>query len=102
MHKIRGWLSTLKAIHSSRLEYSNELTEEQKRRLEICSKCEFNSDNSYNMTIRDKVFLSLNKILNRFYGIRVMLSAMCTICGCQLMFLSTQEAPENKCRKKKW
>lgn len=102
MYKIKGWLNTLKAIHNSRKEYSGELTLEQKRRLEICSKCEFNSDNTKELTFFNKVFLKLNKVLNRFYGLRVLVTAMCTICGCQLVFLSTQVEIENKCKKKKW
>ncbi len=95
-------IKKLNAILNSRKEYKQELTQEQQRRLKICSKCPFNSDNNSKLTIKAKIFLFLNKTLNRFYGLRVTYNAICILCGCGLGFLTTQEEEENKCHIKRW
>ena len=101
MRQINFIINKIKAIHRSRKEFKEELTEEQKRRLEICKLCVHNSENNV-MGIRETIMLYLNKLLNRFYGLRVLVESVCMICGCQLVFITGQEDVENKCKLGKW
>jgi len=102
MLQIRSLLNTVKVIHYSRVNYKNDLTEEQKRRLNICKTCPYNSDNKKQYTIKQKIFIFLNKIVNKIYGLNVLVDAVCTVCGCGIVFMSTQEDEEQKCKLKKW
>lgn len=96
-------INKLKAIHRSRKEYKEELTDEQKRRLEICSMCSYNSDNYLEKgTIREKFYKLINKIINKFYGLKVEEDAVCLHCGCDIVFKTLAEDSENKCGLGKW
>lgn len=103
MTKWQSILNKITVPFKSRREYKEELTLEQERRLSICKKCPKNSDNSDGkMTIKSKVYLFLNKIFNRFYGLKVTIDAICMVCGCGIVFMTTQTEDENKCKLKKW
>lgn len=102
MRKLKSILNRLLLPFKSRKEYKEELTKEQIRRLNICNKCKYNSDNSNNLTLRNKIYLKLNSFLNKFYGLKVTLNAICMVCGCGLVFLTTQMEEENKCKLRKW
>ena len=95
-------LRKLKAAIQSRREYKKERTEEQKRRLEICKKCPFNSNNVKQLKNKDKVAIQFNKFLNFIFGVEVDDEAICTKCGCNLIHKSTQTEEELKCPEKKW
>lgn len=86
----------------SRLEHKETLTEEQTRRLEICRKCQFNSDNNKSLSMVEGIMYKANKILNFIMQVKVTEDSICTICTCNLIFKSSQEDPENMCPKKKW
>jgi len=86
----------------SRLEYSSELTDLQKKRLSICKRCEFNSDNDINHSVITSIMYIANKILNAIMFVKVTEDAICTVCTCNLIFKSSQEEPENMCPKGKW
>lgn len=86
----------------SRLEYKKILTEKQKARLAICKDCPLNSDNKEQLTLLDNFKLRLNKILNFLTSVSVDDNSICTSCGCNLIFKSSQEDPENMCPLKKW
>lgn len=103
MKNVQNILNKMLIPFKSRREYKEELTEEQKRRLDICSSCPFNSDISDgNMSLKNKIYLFLNKQLNRWYGLKLTIDAICLVCGCGIVFMSSQEAEENKCKLKKW
>lgn len=102
MRRIKNLWTKIKAIHTSRVEFREELTDRQIERLKICSMCKYNSDNSEKHSITTKIFIFLNRLLNEVYGLRVLIDAVCTVCGCQIVHLTTQEEVENKCKKKKW
>lgn len=86
----------------SRLELKAGLVEGQKDRLKICENCPFNSDNLSQLTLLDTFKIRLNKILNFILNVPVDNDAICTICGCNLIFKSTQNDPENMCPKGFW
>lgn len=86
----------------SRRGYKKTLTDTQKERLAICKDCPLNSDNKELLTLLDTFKLRLNKILNFIMGVSVDKDSICTSCGCNLIFKSSQEDPENKCPLKKW
>ena len=86
----------------SRKEYKKTLTDKQKSRLAICKDCPFNSDNKEQLNLIDTFKLRLNKILNFIMSVSVDDDSICTICGCNLIFKSSQEDPENMCPLKKW
>lgn len=94
-------IKKLTAIHRSRVEYKNRLTEEQERRLAICKACVYNSDNS-ELSFTGKFFKSMNNLLNKIYGVKVTEDAICNICKCNLELMSSVEEEENKCKLKKW
>lgn len=96
-------ISILKGIHKSRKDYKEELTEEQKRRLEICSKCIYNSDNYPEKNgWRERFYKWLNRKINKFYGLKVLYEAVCLHCGCGIVFKTLAEDKENKCGLGKW
>lgn len=86
----------------SRVEIKNNLVEAQKDRLKICENCPFNSDNVKQLTLIDTFKIRLNKVLNFIVGVYVDNDSICTICGCNLIFKSTQKDPENMCPKGFW
>jgi protein-arginine kinase activator protein McsA len=86
----------------SRLEYQKTLTTLQKKRLEICRVCPLNSDNKKQLSLSDSFKMTLNKILNFVMNVSVDDNSMCTSCGCNLIFKSSQKDPENMCPLKKW
>lgn len=86
----------------SRLDYSETLTDRQIKRLEVCRKCQFNSDNNKELSIFETIMYRANKILNFIMKVKVTEDSICTICTCNLIFKSSQEDPENMCPKNKW
>lgn len=86
----------------SRKEYSKTLTIKQKKRLDICKDCPLNSDNKIQLTLLDTFKMRLNKILNFIMRVSVDNNSICTYCGCNLIFKSSQEDPENMCPLNKW
>ena len=86
----------------SRKEYNKNLTELQKSRLSICRDCPLNSDNKEQLTLLDTFKMRLNKILNFFMRVSVDEDSICIYCGCNLIFKSSQEDPENMCPLNKW
>jgi hypothetical protein len=86
----------------SRREYQKTLTPLQKSRLDICRECPLNSDNKEQLTLLDTFKMRLNKILNFIMNVSVDDNSICTSCGCNLIFKSSQEDPENMCPLKKW
>lgn len=86
----------------SRREYQKNLTPLQKKRLDVCRECPINSDNKEQLTLMDTFKMRLNKMLNFFMNVSVDDDSICTDCGCNLIFKSSQEDPENMCPLKKW
>lgn len=86
----------------SRREYQKTLTLLQKSRLEICRECPLNSDNKEQLSLLDTFKMRLNKILNFLMNVSVDDNSICTSCGCNLIFKSSQKDPENMCPLKKW
>lgn len=86
----------------SRLEYKEDLTEIQKKRLSICKSCPLNSDNKLDLSIIETMMFRANKILNFIMGVKVTEDAICTVCTCNLIFKSSQEDQENMCPEGKW
>jgi hypothetical protein len=95
-------LRILKAALESRKNYKKEVTQEQKKRLDICKICPLNSNNVEQKRFKDKVMMLLNNFLNFIYGVEVDDEAICTKCSCQLIHKSTQTEEELKCPLKKW
>jgi hypothetical protein len=86
----------------SRREYNEVLTDTQKKRLDVCKSCPFNSDNKLDLSMAETMMFRINKILNFIMRVKVSNDAICTICTCNLIFKSSQEDPENMCPKNKW
>lgn len=86
----------------SRKEHQGILTPLQKTRLDICKDCPLNSDNKEQLNLMDSLKMRLNKILNFIMNVSVDSDSMCTSCGCNLIFKSSQEDPENMCPLGKW
>jgi len=86
----------------SRREYNKTLTTLQKKRLSVCGKCPHNSDNKEYLTVLDRLKLLMNNIFNAIMGIYIEEEAVCTLCGCNLIFKSSQEDPSNFCDEGKW
>ena len=86
----------------SRLEYQKTLTQLQKSRLEFCKECPLNSDNKEQLSLLDTFKMRVNKILNFLMNVSVDDDSICTSCGCNLIFKSSQKDPENMCPLKKW
>jgi len=86
----------------SRKEHNKNLTPLQKKRLSICKDCPLNSDNKEQLTLLDTFKIRLNKVLNFFMQVSVDNDSICTSCGCNLVFKSSQEDPENMCPLNKW
>ena len=79
----------------SRKEYQKTLSPLQKKRLEICKECPLNSDNKEQLSLLDTLKMRLNKILNFLMSVSVDDNSICTSCGCNLIFKSSQEDQEN-------
>jgi len=86
----------------SRREYQKTLTPSQKSRLAICKDCPLNSDNKNELSLLDSFKMRLNKILNFLMNVSVDDDSICTSCGCNLIFKSSQKDPENMCPLDKW
>lgn len=87
----------------SRAEHSNNnLTELQKKRLNVCKDCPLNSSNIEKLNLADTLKVRANKVLNFLMGVIVDDNSICTECGCNLIFKSSQEDSENMCPLKKW
>jgi hypothetical protein len=86
----------------SRREYQKTLTPLQKSRLEFCKECPLNSDNKEQLSLLDTFKMRLNKILNFLMNVSVDDDSICTSCGCNLIFKSSQKDPENMCPLEKW
>ena len=87
---------------TSRLNYKKELTPTQIKRLQVCKTCPLNSDNKENKTNRDKVFMLLNRLLDKVFGIVTTEDAICLQCGCNLIHKSSQEDKQDWCGLGKW
>lgn len=91
------------AAIKTRKEFKEELTELQIKRLKECSECPFLSSNKKKKSLKDKWMLFLNKALNFIFRIpNVNDTDICTDCGCDVIFKSTQEAEDLICQQKKW
>ena len=99
---MKSILKKIRLAIKSRLEYRGTLTEQQKERLSICEGCPLNSDNKEQLTLLDNLKMRLNKILNFLTGVSVDDDSICTSCGCNLIFKSSQNDPENMCPEGKW
>ena len=86
----------------SRREHKGVLTPLQKKRLAICKDCPLNSDNKEQLSLMDTLKMRLNKMLNFIMNVSVDDNSICTSCGCNLIFKSSQKDPENMCPLKKW
>lgn len=86
----------------SRIEHNKNLTDLQKSRLAVCRECPLNSDNKEQLTLLDSFKMRLNKVLNFIMNVSVDDNSICTFCGCNLIFKSSQKDPENMCPLKKW
>jgi protein-arginine kinase activator protein McsA len=95
-------LKKAKLAIKSRIEYNEELTDLQKKRLSVCKPCPYNSDNKLELSMIETMMFRMNKILNFIMGVKVTEDAICTVCTCNLIFKSSQEDPENMCPKGKW
>lgn len=101
MKSLRSILNKIKSVHYSRKFYKKEISKEQQLKLDICEGCEFNSDCKKVKGIRNIFYKNINKFLNYMYGLKVDVSAFCVVCGCGLMFLTSDFSSE-KCKKGKW
>lgn len=99
---MKSILNKIRLAIKSRREYQKTLTELQKKRLKICEVCPTNSDNKSQLTFEDKVKMAMNKTLNFIMRVSVDDDSICTNCGCNLIFKSSQEDPENMCPEGKW
>jgi hypothetical protein len=97
-----NFFKKIKLAIKSRLEYQKNLTTLQKKRLYICRVCPLNSDNKKQLSLLDSFKMILNKILNFIMNVSVDDNSICTSCGCNLIFKSSQKDPENMCPLKKW
>lgn len=86
----------------SRYNHTGELTESQKKRLIVCSTCPYNSDNKEKKSLKDKIFLFLNRQMNYLFGVGTTENSICTLCGCNLIFKSAQEERSDWCEIGKW
>jgi hypothetical protein len=102
MKSILNILNKARLAIKSRREYQKTLTTLQKKRLKICKGCPTNSDNKAQLTFEDKVKMFFNKFLNFIMMVSVDDDSICTNCGCNLIFKSSQEDPENMCPEGKW
>lgn len=93
-------LTTMISIIKSRINYNKNLSEQQKERLLTCSPCQYNSDNQKEKTLKVKIMIIINKILDKIFGVEDNDESICTECGCNLKHKSSQ--PEQNCPKKKW
>jgi len=99
---MKSILNKARLAIKSRLEYKGTLTEQQKERLKICGECPLNSDNKEQLILIDTFKIRINKILNFLTGVSVDNDSICTSCGCNLIFKSSQNDPENMCPEGKW
>lgn len=102
MKFIRKIINTIKIAHSSRMMLKNELTDIQENRLNICRTCEYNSDNKENLSLKNKIFKKLNLIVNKIYGLKITINAICTVCHCDLSVMSSVDNDEHECKLGKW
>lgn len=86
----------------SRMEYDGKITEQQKKRLSVCRDCPLNSDNKEQLTLLDTFKIRINKMLNAIMKVSVNDDSVCTSCGCNLIFKSSQQDKENMCPLGKW
>lgn len=99
---MRKLIKKIKASIQSRREAQEELTELQLKRINVCKSCPFNSDNKKVKTFKDLSFIFLNKILNIIFRVKVSEDAVCTDCGCNIIFKSTQTDKDLICQQNKW
>jgi hypothetical protein len=99
---MKSILTKARLAIKSRLEYKGILTDTQKERLSICEGCPLNSDNKEQLTLVDTFKMRINKVLNFLTGVSVDDDSICTSCGCNLIFKSSQNDPENMCPEGKW
>lgn len=106
MKKIMKFFLKFKNIlvvaHSSRMMLKKDLTSVQQDRLDICKTCKLNSDNSKKLSLTNRIFLGLNKIVNKFYGLKITVNAICTYCNCDLSVMSSVDNDEHECKLGKW
>lgn len=99
---IRKLWNKIKVVHSSRVMLKSGITTVQDERLSICSNCSWNSDNNKNKSVKNKIFLVLNKVVNKFYGLKVTVTAICTFCNCDLSVMSSVDNENHECKLGKW
>jgi hypothetical protein len=95
-------MKSMVAAIKSRQNFKKEKTEEQIRRLKICASCPLNSDNKKDLTVKEKIMLIMNKLLDLLFGITVNETAICIRCVCNLYHKSTQTEEDLRCPQKKW
>jgi chloramphenicol 3-O-phosphotransferase len=99
---MKNILKTIRLSVYSRLNYNKNLTSLQRKRLKVCKKCPFNSDNASRQTIKSRFMIFLNKALDYILGVRNRSNAICTDCGCNLIHKSAQKNKEDMCGLGKW
>lgn len=98
---LKNTMSWLKSVFLARKLYKqNVKTELQKKRLNICKTCPYNSDNRRYKSLKMRVGIKLNKLLDWIMGIKVTEDAICVLCTCNLIHKTSQE--QLKCDIKKW
>lgn len=89
------------SAHYARLYFKEEITDTVRYRIDECKICPKNTDNRPNQTLREKVWIMLNKLFNRLYGIKVTNNSVCSMCGCGTMLLSREDDKES-CKLGVW
>lgn len=102
MKTIKNILNKIIVPFSSRYYYKKEQTELQKKRLEVCKGCKYNSDNVTEKRFKDRFFMFLNNSVNYLFNISTSDTSVCTLCGCDLRFKSLQTDKSNMCEIGKW
>lgn len=97
---MKNLLSGIEAAIKSRKGYNKTLTDQQKKRLVVCSGCTWNSKNQQKRTLRTIMLIIINKLLDKCFGIEDNEESICTKCGCNLKHKTSQEG--QSCPEKKW
>lgn len=99
MRKIKNMILV---AHNSRVMLKSEETAIQQDRLDICATCEYNSYNRRDISLKNRIFILLNKLFNRFYGLKIATTAICTLCNCDLSVMSSVYSEKTECKLGKW
>lgn len=93
-------IEIIKKAIKSRSEFKENLTESQQERLKVCHTCKYNSKNQVKKTVKVRIMIIINKLLDIIYGIDNDEENICTKCGCNLKHKTSQE--EEKCPEELW